>query len=179
LTVHQTLAGWSAAVFKSGLLAYEGNLVQSAPIHPAKLFIYDPVARESQMIYPQKRDPARRDFSGRLARLIDETQCRENNWPCDPDDFESSIAEPIEINDATQALAFRVVFGTQGFIPRNEAAGSGEQAVDRYVYVYQLKPQRWREFSADDFESRFGTEPLRELLTPRKLRQVFASPSPR
>ena len=179
LTVHQTFGGWSAAMFKSGVLVYEGNMVQSAPVHPATLLVYDPVTRESQKIYPQKRDPMRKEFSERLAKLIDEARCRDNNWRCDPNDFESSIVQPIEVNDATHSLAFRVVFGTQGFIPRDEAAGSGEQAVDRYVYVYQIKPTRWREFSADDVESSFGTDSLKELLTPRKLRRVFATPSPR
>jgi hypothetical protein len=178
LSVHQTLSGWNTAMFKSGVLVYEGNLVQSAPVHPATLYLYDPVTRESQKIYPQKRDPFRKEFSGRLAKLIDESRCRDNNWRCDPDEFESSIGQPIEVNDATHALAFRVVYGTQGFIPRDEAAHSGEEAVDRYVYVYQIKPQRWREFSADDVESSFGTDSLKELLTARKLRRVFATPSP-
>ena len=178
LTVHQTLTGRTAALFKSGVLVYEGNMEQSAPVHPATLYLYDPVTRQSQKIYPQKRDPYRKEFSGRLAKLIDESRCRDNNWRCDPDEFESSIAQPIEINDQTNALAFRVVFGTQGFIPRDEAAHSGEEAVDRYVYVYQLKPQRWREFSADDVEPSFGTDSLKELLTPRKMRRVFATSLP-
>jgi hypothetical protein len=178
LTVHQTIAGWKVAMFKSGVSVYEGNMIQFAPVHPATLYVYDPVTRDKQKIYPPKRDPFRKEFSGRLERLIDVSRCKSNNWRCDPNEFESSIVEPIAINDATHALAFRVVFGTQGFIPRDEAAASGEQAVDRYVYVYQLKPQRWREFSADDVEPSFGTDSLAELLTPRKLRRVFAGASP-
>ena len=178
LSVHQTIAGRSAAMFKSGLLVYEGNMAPLAVVHPATLYVYDPASRVSQKIYPQKHDPYRKEFSGRLARLVDRIQCQENHWTCDPNEFDSSIAEPIEINDQTHSLAFRVVFGTHGFIPREEASGSGEEAVDRFVYVYQLKPSRWQEFSADDVERSFGTDSLRELLTPKKLRRVFAGSSP-
>ncbi len=66
LTVHQTLTGWTAAFFKSGLLVYEGNMVHFAPVHPVTLFLYDPVANKSREIYPQKNDPFRKNFSERL-----------------------------------------------------------------------------------------------------------------
>jgi len=79
LTVHQTLTGWTAAFFKSGLLAYEGNMVHFAPVHLQTLFLYDPVAQKSQRIYPQESDPFRKDFSERLEKVINEKRCRENN----------------------------------------------------------------------------------------------------
>jgi hypothetical protein len=178
LTVHQTLTGWTVAFLKSGLVVYEGNMVHFAPVHAETLFLYDPVAQQSQQIYPQTNDPFRKNFSDRLEAVIDEKRCRENNWPCDPNDFETSIG-PIEVNDETHSLAFRVGFGPEGFVPREEAEGNGKWDDDEYVYVYQLAPLRWREFSVYDLKPKFGTDSLKDLLTPEKLRQVFATPSPR
>ncbi len=178
LTVHRTLTGWTAAFFKSGLVVYEGNMVHFAPVHPETLFLYDPVAHKSQEIYPQKSDPFRKNFSERLEEVIDEKRCQENNWACDPDDFESS-AGPIEVNDETHSLAFRVDFETVGFIERYAAEDSGKWDDDEYVYVYQFDPLRWREFSVYDLKPKFGTDSLRDLLAPEKLRQVFATPPPR
>jgi hypothetical protein len=176
LSVDQTLTGWTAAFFKSGLLAYQGNMVHFAPVHPATLFLYDPVAHQSQEIYPQKNDPFRKRFSERLGMVVDEKRCQENNWPCDPNDFESSIVYPIEVNDATHSLAFRVEFETPGFLPQEEAQGKGMWDDDQYVYIYQLDPPRWREFSVHDLKPKFGSDSLKDLLIPEKLSQVFATP---
>lgn len=173
LTVHQTLPGWTVALFKSGLLVYEGNMVHFAPVHPEMLFLYDPVAGKSQKIYPRKNDPFRKNFSERLDEVIDAKRCQENNWPCDPNDFESRIAA-IEVNDATRSLAFGVEFGTEGFLTRGEAEDSGKWDDDEYVYIYQLNPLRWREFSIYDLKPKFGTDSLKDLLAPEKLRRVFA-----
>jgi hypothetical protein len=178
LTLHQTLTGWTAAFFKSGLLAYVGDTVHFAPVHPERLFLYDPVAHKSQEIYPQKNDPFRKNFSERLDKVIDEKRCQENNWPCDPDDF-GSIVDPIEVNDETHSLAFRVEFETEGFLPREEAEDSGKWDDDQYVYIYRLDPLRWREFSVYDLKPKFGTDSLKDLLAPEKLRRVFATPPPR
>ncbi len=177
LTVHQTLPGWTAAFFKSGLLVCEGNMVHFAPVHAMTLFLYDPVVNKSQKIYPQKNDPFRRDFSERLEDVINEKRCQENNWACDPEDFDSGIG-PIEVNDETQSLAFRVGFGTGGFLPSEEAEASGKWDDDEYVYIYRLNPLRWREFSVYDLKPKFGTDSLKDLLAPEKLGQVFATPPP-
>ncbi len=178
LTVRRTLTGWTSAFFKSGLLIYEGNMMHFASVHPVTLFLYDPVTNSFQEIYPQKKDPFRKNFSERLEEVIDEKRCQQNNWACDPDDFESGIG-PIEVNDETRALAFRVQFGTEGFLIREEAEDSGKWDDDEYVYIYQLDPLRWREFSVYDLKSKFGTDSLKGLLAPEKLGQVFATPAPR
>lgn len=176
LTVHQTLPGSTVAFFRSVLLAYAGNMKHFAPVHAETLFLYDPVTPKSQEIYPQKRDPLRKGFSERLEKVIDEKRCQENDWPCDPNNFESSIGDPVEVNDETHSLAFRVKFTTQGFLPCEEAAGSGQWDDGQYVYIYRTDPLRWREFPAPDLKLRFGTDSLKDLLRPEKLRQVFATP---
>ena len=138
-------------------------MVHFAPVNPETLFLYDPVTDKSQEIYPRKNDPFRKNFSERLGEIIDEKRCQDNNWPCDPSDFESRIA-PIEVNDATRSLAFRVEFGTEGLLTRGEDEDSGKWDDDEYVYIYQLRPPRWREFSIYDLKPKFGTASLKGLL---------------
>jgi hypothetical protein len=176
LTVNGTLTGFTAAHFKSGLLVYQGNAVHFAAVHPLTLFLYDPVTRKSKQIYPQESDPLRAEFSKGLEKAIDEKRCQENDWPCDPKDFETDILHPVEVSDEAHALAFRVEFSTQGFVPPEEGERSGKSSNDQYVYVYQLDPIRWREFAARDLKRKFDADSLKDLVTPEKLRRVFATP---
>ena len=177
LTVHQTLTGWTAAFFKSGSLLYKGSMVHFAPVHPETLFLYDPSADKSQRIYPQENDPLRRDFSKRLEKILDKNQCQENQ-ACNPETFETAI-DKIEVNDTTDSLAFRVDFSPIGFLDTEAAQDSGQWDDDQYVYLYRFNPLRWREFSIYDLKPKFGTDSLKELLTPEKLDKVFATPAPR
>ncbi|MGC2321104.1 MAG: hypothetical protein WA463_00605 [Terriglobales bacterium] len=177
LSVFQTLPGSTAAFFASDLLVYSGNMVHFADVHPEALFLYDPTKRESQQIYPPKDDPFRRNFSARLAKAIDQTQCAARGWVCDPEHFASTVRR-VEVNDETQALAFQVDYTNEGFFTRGEAEDTGIFDDDQYVYVYQLKPLRWREFSVYDLKPDFGTDSLKELLTPARLQQVFSHPGP-
>jgi hypothetical protein len=186
LSVHETLTGWSMAHFKSGLVVYEGSMIHFSPIEPMTLFVYDPVANRSETIYPQKNDPLRKAFSEYLKGLINDEICRENNWRCDPNEFESLIS-PVEINDETRSLAFEVHFDTRGFLRPKDAEprwdnGKVETAESRvkwtYVYVYELMPLRWRAFRLSDLKSEFGTDSLKDMLKHSKLDQVFATPAP-
>jgi hypothetical protein len=152
-------------------------MVHFADVHPETLYLYNPVEHKSHQLYPQNGDPFRRDFSARLAEVIDEKQCRENNWACSPDRFASDISQ-IEVNDQTRSLAFRATFETEGFTSRQYAEDSGRFDDHQYVYIYRLDPVRWREFSVYDLKPMFGTDSLKELLTPAKLRQVFATSAP-
>jgi len=61
---------------------------------------------------------------------------------------------------------------------RDQAESTDEWNDDQYVYVYRLNPLGWREFSIYDLKPKFGTDALRELLTPSKLKQVFSTPAP-
>lgn len=176
LIVDRTIGGWTGAFFKSGLLVYFGNMVHFADVHPETLFLYDPVAHKSLQIFPPSDDPFRKNFSSRLSKVIDRRRCNKNNWACDPDRFTSDILHPIEVNDETHSLAFRVTFQPDGFLGREETENSGKWDDDDYLYIYRFDPIRWREFSVYDLKPMFGTDSLKELLTPARLQQVFATP---
>jgi hypothetical protein len=178
LTVDQTLAGGPAAFFRSGLFLYSGNMVHFAVVHPETLWLYDPGTRTSKQIYPQPEDPLRSAYSARLAKAINDDRCRVNNWGCVPEEFTSAIAFPVAVNDEPESMAFRVSFEPEGFVDP-EAEDNGQWDNDTYVYIFQLKPFRWRAFSVYDLKPKFGTDALPELLTPGKLEKVFAMPAPK
>ncbi len=177
LTVRHTLAGCPVAFFKSGVFAWISDMVHFSDVHAETLSLYDPATGKSQQIYPQKNDPLRDDFSMRLEKVINRKQCAENNWACGPDRF-ATVIDSVEVNDETKALAFRAAFTTEGFFMREEAESSSEWDDDDYVYFYQFNPLRWREFSIYDLKPKFGTDSLKELLSPKKLKQVFSTPAP-
>ena len=174
LTVSHTVSGWTAGFFKSGLVVYMGGTIHFSDIHPETLWVYDPVSRESYQLYPQKDDPFRKDFSSRLAKVVDLNKCRKNNWACQADKFTSDISD-IEINDGNNSVAFVTTLRTEGFLTREEAEQSGNWYDDQYVYIFQLKPLRWREFSIYDLKPKFGTDSLKDLLTSGNLKRVFAT----
>lgn len=185
LTVRNTLAGWVKALSKSGTLVYEGNMVHFAPLDPLTLFLYDPLQQKSEKIYPQSDDPFRKAFTKYLKNVINKKTCQENNWVCDPGEFESFLTGSIKINDQTHSLAFCVKFDTRGFLRREDAEprwdnGKPETAQSesnwKCVYVYTLTPALdRREFPFRDLQAQFGVDSLGDLLTPEKLHQIFAT----
>jgi len=172
LNVWQTLAGWPQVFFPSGLLVLSGDMVHFACVHPERLFLYDPVGRKIEQIYPQQNDRLRDGFSSRLEKIINLQRCATNNCACDPKEF-TSVVSSVVVNDQTQALAFRADFEPEGFLSREEAE-DGNWNDDHYAYIYQLHPRRWRAFSIYDLKAKFGTESLQDLLVPSKLEQGFA-----
>jgi hypothetical protein len=180
LTVNNTLGGGIGAFFQSGALVLVGNTIHFADTHLLKLFLYQPVTRKLEQFYPPKHDPFREDFSARLSKAVDDEKCRGNNWGCNPLEFSSDVVYrfPIQVNDQTNSLSMRVGFYTEGFMLREEAEDSGNWDDDEYVYIFQFDPFRWREFSVYDVKPKFGTDSLEELITPEKLKQVFATPAP-
>ena len=177
MSLRDARTGGVEAFFESGLAIRSGNMIHFADVHPETLFVYDPEKRTSQPIYPQERDPFRQNFSARLAKVIDNDRCRERNWACDPTRFSSSLSSLV-VNDENNSLAFRATFEPGGFMDRYDAEDSGLWDDDDYVYIYQLKPFRWREFSVYDLKPKFGTDSIMDLLTPSNLEKVFASPAP-
>lgn len=177
LNVVDALAGGPLGWFKSGAILYTKNMIHFADVHPETLWLYDSVTRESKQLYPQPGDPLRDAFSARLAKIVDDQRCRKRNWACDPQNFASDIAE-VHLNDDTGSFAAHISFETEGFLDRYEAEDSGQWDDDDYVYIYQLQPFRWREFLIYDLKPKFGTDSLKDLLTPTMIEKVFAAPAP-
>jgi hypothetical protein len=169
LQVEKTLPGGTEAFIGGGMLWYM-NMVHFADVHPEELWMYNPKNQKSQRVYPQAHDPFRKDFSERLAKVIDRKKCMANNWACDAQRFSCELGK-IAVDNDTRSFAFQMSFSAEGF----ESMKDAENSVEDYVYVYRLDPFSWREFSTDDLSSNFGTDSLQDLLNPEMLRKVFAA----
>jgi hypothetical protein len=179
LRVEDARTGGIAETFRSGLVVADGNMVHFADVHPQTLYLYEPATHKAQPLYPQEHDPFRDDFSARLEKTVDQNLCRKNNWGCQTDQFTTDLSYPPEINDDTGSIAFRASFEPEGFLERDAAEASGKWDDDSYAYVFQLAPFRWREFSVYDLKPKFGTDSLKDLISPEMIEKVFATPAPK
>lgn len=178
LKVEDARTGGVSATFRSGLVLADGNMVHFADVHPQTLYLYEPATHKAQPLYPQEVDPFRDDFSARLEKVVDQNRCMKNNWGCQTERFTVDLSYPIEINDDTNSIAFRASFEPEGFLDREQAEASGKWDDDNYAYVFQLAPFRWREFSVYDLTPKFGTDSLKNLISPEMIEKVFATPAP-
>jgi hypothetical protein len=172
------LDGWPEGFLPPATVIYSGNMVHFADVHPETFWMYDLGLKKATQIYPQPKDPFRRDFATRLEKIIDQNLCHENNWLCDPDRFSTALDSPITANEQTRAIAFGARFYPEGFMDRYKAEDSGLFDDDTYVYIFQLEPLRWREFSIYDLKPKFGTDSLQQLISPMMIEKVFATPAP-
>ena len=177
LMPEDALLGWPRGWFRSGAVLYTRNMIHFADVHPETLWLYDPETHESQQLYPEQDDPFRTAFSDRLAKVINNDQCRIKNWGCDPQDFTTELGD-VDVNDTTHSVAVQVTFESEGFVDREVAENSDEWNPDEYIYVYQLQPFRWREFRREELKQKFGTEIPKQLLEPKNIEKVFATPAP-
>lgn len=177
-TVEAVLDGWVDGFLPPATILYSGNMVHFADVHPETLWMYDLNSKKATQIYPQPNDPFRRDFASRLEKIINQNLCRQRNWACEPDRFTSLIDIPPAIDTATKAIAFGATFDPEGFMDRYPAEDSGLFDDDDYTYVFQLEPFRWREFSSYDLKPKFGTNSPQQLISPKMIEKVFATPAP-
>lgn len=178
MSVEAVLDGWMAGFLSPATVLYSGNMIHFADVHPATLWTYDLGSKKATQIYPQPNDPFRRDFATKLEKIIDQNLCRENNWACEPDRFTTDVDSPITTNQQTKSIAFGARFEPEGFMDRYKAEDSGLFDDDAYVYIFQLQPFRWREFSIYDLKPKFGTSSLQQLISPKMIEKVFATPAP-
>ncbi len=175
--LESVLDGWVSVYLKPNTVIYSGSMVHFADVHPETLWMYDLQSKKVTRLYPQPHDPLRDDFSTKLERIIDENRCRESNWACEPDRFTSDVEKPV-VSDEIHALAFHVDFETEGFLDPDEADKLEQFHDQQYVYIFQLQPFRWREFSIYDLKPKFGTDSLPQLISPKMIGKVFATPAP-
>jgi hypothetical protein len=175
--LESVLDGWVAVYLKPSTVIYSGSMVHFADVHPETLWMYDLQSKKVTLLYPQPHDPFRDDFSTKLEQVIDQKRCRTNNWACEPDRFSSVVEKPV-VSDETHCLAFHVNFETEGFLDPDEADKLEQFQGQEYAYFFQLQPFRWREFRVNDLKSKFRTDVLQQLISPKMIEKVFATPAP-
>jgi hypothetical protein len=177
LAVRTTLYGWFLNVFGDGTVVYHNSQLHFAPTHYAEMSIYHPERSSRVKMYPMKPYQRIRTEHINKVRAVyrDEQWCRARNHHCDPERFDNHLAGRVEISDATGALAFVIKFDNtvwQRQTKDMETAGKFTEVA--YIYRNVTRgPIEYREILLSDLKARFGDIPLRKVLEPAILAQIF------
>ncbi|HEY4612237.1 MAG TPA: hypothetical protein VII11_04585 [Bacteroidota bacterium] len=110
-----TLFGWTLRLLPGGRLLYHRGMVHFAPTHPAEVWIFDERATRDTVLYPRKPyEPIRRAYIDTVRTIYErlgEDWFMKNNHHMDPEQFGSSVNEPIVASDDGNAIAFVAHFG--------------------------------------------------------------------
>jgi hypothetical protein len=139
--------------------------------------IYHPQRGNRIKIYPMKPYQRIRTEHINKVRTIysDGHWCRTRNHHCDPERFDNYLTGGVEINDATGALAFVVKFDNTIW-QRPTKDGETPEEFTEVAYIYRnitQGPIEYREILLSDLQARFGDIPLRKVLEPAILTQIF------
>ncbi len=170
LQVAAAVSGWPVATLPSTVI-FERSEMHFAPTHPLRIAALGLATGRETEIYPPADDPLREDFQKRLGAVADLDWCREHDSHCDPKRMTTELGD-VAVNEKQAAIAFDVMFDSEGFGPRADAEIGGE----KYFYVFKLAPKlQYREFDEFDMKPMFGEVSAKVLVRPDVLRRVFSS----
>ncbi len=170
------LYGWYLALFGDDSVVFHRSEVHFAPVHAAEIALYDQKTKREIPIFP--RQPYQAIRAAHIAKMKNfyrgrEDWCKKNNEPCDPEWFDTSLVGEVATDDRTHSLAF-VISYEQTVFQSGEEKPSGP---DRVLYVYRHADDgvrmEYRELLWSDMQARFGELPLKKLLEPERLKQIF------
>jgi hypothetical protein len=176
LKVQASLYGWIVARLGDDELVYQRSQVHFAPVHSAELAIYDLQGKRDVTIFPRKPFQAIRQ--ARIVQLQEFYRtrlawCRENDDPCDAEEFDSSLAGEVISDQREQALAFVISYKqTQVFSGDQKPSGPAE-VVYVYRHVNDEAKMEYREMLSSDVKARVGDIALERLLEPSILEKIF------
>jgi hypothetical protein len=158
-------------------IIFQRSEVHFAAVHPAELGLYDVTTNHETSLFPRKPfQRIRADYAAKLQEFYraHEEWCREHDDPCDAQNVDSDVSHEIAVNAGEHALAFLVSY--RGM--RNpEESVQKPQGPGEVVYVYRDVNDEskldYREMLLSDVEKRFGKVPLRSLLEPAALQEIF------
>ena len=169
LTVVSVFSGWEVAAIGPVILV-ERSEIHFAATHPLRLATVDLATGIERDIFPPADDPLRQQFVERLAKVADKAWCRENNASCNPQEITIELGQ-VAVNVQAKAVAFEVTFESEGFGPKADSEIGGE----KYFYVFELAPLRYREFDEFDMQPTFGAATPERLVQNENLRNIFAT----
>jgi hypothetical protein len=177
LAVQTTLYGWLLNVFGDGTVVYHNSQLHFAPTRYAEMSIYHPQRSSRVKIYPMKPYQRIRTEHINKVRTIyrDDNWCRLRNHHCDPERFDNFLAGSVEINNTTGALAFVIKFDNTVWQRRTKGVEAPEDFTE-VAYIYRnisRGPIEYKEILLSDLKARFGDIPLRKVLEPAILLQIF------
>ena len=177
LEFRAALYGWYLAAFGEGLIVFQRSEVHFASVHPAELAVYDARTGQEMALFPRKPFQAIRSaYGAELAEFYrtHEDWCMRNNHPCDPESMDSSVVGEVATSAQEHALAFVISYDAIQKFPGDLKTPPGPgKVVYLYRHVDNQATLEYRELLLSDIEARFGNLPLRSLLEPERLQQIF------
>lgn len=178
LKLEATLYGWVLGHFEDGTIIFHRSQIHFATVHPAEIAVYLQKTKKDFTIFPpQSGTPVRTALTAELRDFYRSRQeyCAKANDPCDPAEFDSSLAGKIAVDDRSHAAAFTISYDLQGY-GQDTNKPAGPSAVI-YVYRHLDDPAKaeCRELLPADVKTRFGDIPLQEMLEPARLEMIFQS----
>jgi hypothetical protein len=180
LKLQASLYGWIVGHLGDDQLIYHRSQVHFAPVHSAEIALYDLQTKRDLTIFPRKPFQAIRQ--ARIAQLQEfyrtrEAWCRENDDPCDPEDFDSSLAGEIIGDQREQALAFIISYGQIQVFSGDQKPSGPAEVVYVYWHVKDEAKMQYREMLWSEVRERAGNVPFARLLEPAILEKLFGGES--
>ena len=171
LKLTHTLYGWPVASFSSGRIVFQRSEIHFAATHPLELALYDPARGKEVPLLPRKVDRIWQDLVEDVRSTADQNWCREKNASCDPEKISGTL-DSINLNNLSQAAAFRVIYDSSGYGPKTENFVGEADVI--YIFKFSSSNVSHREFRRDVLQKQFGTADLEKLVEPDELRLIFA-----
>lgn len=169
LSLVSAFSGWEVAAIGS-VIVVERSETHFAATHPLRLATIELATGIEHDLFPRPDDRVRSDFRHRLAALADYRWCREHNAPCDPQQMSTELGK-VAVNAEAKAVAFEVTFDSEAFGPKADS----EIGSEKYFYVFELNPLRYREFDEFDMQSMFGAATPERLVQSENLQRIFGA----
>jgi hypothetical protein len=178
MKLQASLYGWMLSHVGEDAVIYHKSEIHFAPVHPAEIALYDLRTRRDMTLFPRKPDSAiRRARTAQLAQFYKANKewCKENDDPCDPENFDSALQGEVATNEAEAAVAFLISYEQIQLVAGDVQKPSGPKDV---LYVYRRvddeAKMEYREMPLADAKARFGTSELQDFVRAEILQKVFA-----
>jgi hypothetical protein len=178
LKLQASLYGWIVGHLGDEELVYHRSQVHFAPVHSAEIAVYDLQSKRNMAIFPRKPFQAIRQ--ARIAQLQEfyrtrEAWCRENNDPCEAEEFDSSLAGEVISDQREQALAFVISYKQIQVFSGDQKPSGPAEVVYVYRHVNDEAKMEYREMLWSDVKAKAGDVPLEKLVEPEILEKIFAA----
>jgi hypothetical protein len=176
LKVQASLYGWVVGHLGDDEVVYHRSQVHFAPVHSAEIALYDSQSKRDVAIFPRKPFQAIRQ--ARIVQLQEfyrtrEAWCRENDDPCDAEEFDSSLAGEVISDQREQALAFVISYTQIQVFSRDQKPSGPAEVVYVYRHVNDEAKMEYREMLWSDVKAKAGDVALERLLEPSILEKIF------
>ena len=176
LKLEHSLYGWVLGNFKDGSIVYHRSQIHFATVHPAEIAVYNPATNKDFTVFPHK--PYQEVYLDLVAELDEfykthQDYCKQNNDPCDPEYFDSSLVGSVTTDERQHSLAFVISYELQGFGQADEKPQGPSNVVYVFRHVSDEGKLEYREILMDDLKARYGPVSLERLVHPEMLEKIF------